>query len=84
MRFGGPKISRGRISFGSRKEPRYTSDGYYDTKEWESLRKAVKRRDRWTCQGCGTRAKTIGQKRWMEAHHIKHRSKGGQTQWTTL
>ena len=50
---------------------------FYKTKEWETLRKVVLKRDHWTCQvcGCGVRGKKAGQSRPV-VDHIEPRPLG--------
>ncbi|MCI4337143.1 MAG: HNH endonuclease [Thermoplasmata archaeon] len=40
---------------------------------WDSARRYVMRRDRYTCQGCGIRAR----RRWLEVDHIQEIARGG-------
>jgi len=69
------KIKPGLINFQSRN---HINDAeFYLSEKWAQLQKACKRRDNYTCQKCGFKARTRWEKRNMHAHHKIHRSRGG-------
>lgn len=45
--------------------------GFVDTAEWQRVRRAIQRRDKWTCQHCGDRNyKGRGSRIKLDVHHI--------------